>query len=120
MRRNPEATATALQSDCAHAAAAAKLPRPSADGAWCAARRHIPGPEGVRGRNSDNTLIKEVLGWAPATTLEEGLTYTYNWINEQIKEYAAAGKATDALTTSKVCSQQMTEECDMKHATESQ
>jgi GDP-D-mannose 3',5'-epimerase len=95
-------------------------PRPSADGAWCAARRHIPGPEGVRGRNSDNTLIKEVLGWAPATTLEEGLTYTYNWINEQIKEYAAAGKATDALTTSKVCSQQMTEECDMKHATESQ
>ena len=82
--------------------------------------KHIPGPEGVRGRNSDNTLIKEVPGWAPATTLEEGLTYTYNWINEQIKEYAAAGKATDALTTSKVCSQQMTEECDMKHATEAQ
>merc|ERR1740115_669963 len=32
--------------------------------------KHIPGPEGVRGRNSDNTLIKEVLGWAPSTTLE--------------------------------------------------
>jgi len=82
--------------------------------------KHIPGPEGVRGRNSDNTLIKEVLGWAPATSLEEGLTYTYTWINDQIKEYAAAGKALDTLTTSKVCSQQMTEECDMTHAKEAQ
>ena len=39
--------------------------------------KHIPGPEGVRGRNSDNTLIKEVLGWAPSTPLAVGLRKTY-------------------------------------------
>jgi nucleoside-diphosphate-sugar epimerase len=37
------------------------------------------------GRNSDNRLIKELIGWAPADNLEAGLTETYNWINEQIK-----------------------------------
>merc|ERR1740130_2139514 len=41
------------------------------DGANKVPVKHIPGPEGVRGRNSDNTLIKEVLGWAPSTTLKE-------------------------------------------------
>jgi nucleoside-diphosphate-sugar epimerase len=43
-------------------------------------------PQGVRGRNSDNTLIKEVLSWAPSTPLEEGLKKTYFWIEKQIKE----------------------------------
>ncbi|KHN47621.1 GDP-mannose 3,5-epimerase 2 [Glycine soja] len=38
---------------------------------------HIPGPEGVRGRNSDNTLIKEKLGWAPTMRLKDGLRITY-------------------------------------------
>ena len=81
-------------------------------------RRHIPGPEGVRGRNSDNTLIKEVLGWAPSTTLEEGLTYTHTWITAQINEF---GGALDTLTTSKICTQQMAEDgCDMTHAKEAQ
>ena len=47
--------------------------------------KHIPGPEGVRGRNSDNTLIKQVLGWAPTTKLEEGLKYTYDWIKSQVR-----------------------------------
>jgi GDP-D-mannose 3',5'-epimerase len=42
-------------------------------------------PQGVRGRNSDNTLIKKVLGWAPSTTLKEGLEKTYPWIAEQVK-----------------------------------
>jgi len=46
-------------------------------------RKHIPGPEGVRGRNSDNTLIKQVLGWSPETELKEGLKRTYDWIKEQ-------------------------------------
>jgi GDP-D-mannose 3',5'-epimerase len=41
-------------------------------------------PQGVRGRNSDNTLIKKVLGWAPSTTLKEGLEKTYPWIKEQV------------------------------------
>ena len=42
-------------------------------------------PQGVRGRNSDNTLIKKILKWAPSTSLEEGFKYTYEWINGQIK-----------------------------------
>jgi len=42
--------------------------------------RHVDGPQGVRGRNSDNTRLREVLGWEPAVDLEEGLTPTYEWI----------------------------------------
>ena len=44
----------------------------------------VAGPEGVRGRNSDNTLIKEVLGWAPSVSLKQGLEYTYSWIQKQV------------------------------------
>jgi nucleoside-diphosphate-sugar epimerase len=47
--------------------------------------KNIPGPTGVRGRNSDNTLIREKLGWSPSQSLEEGMTKTYNWINTQVK-----------------------------------
>lgn len=54
--------------------------------------RHIPGPEGVRGRNSDNTLIKEKLGWAPSMKLKDGLTITYKWIKEQIEKEKASGE----------------------------
>ncbi|MBN1694068.1 NAD-dependent epimerase/dehydratase family protein [candidate division WOR-3 bacterium] len=43
-------------------------------------------PQGVRGRNSDNTLIKKVLGWAPSTTLKEGIEKTYPWIAEQVNK----------------------------------
>lgn len=75
--------------------------------------RHIPGPEGVRGRNSDNTLIKEVLGWAPTTTLREGLKYTFDWINVQVAAYKEEGNTMESLTQSKVVSQQMTDVCDM-------
>jgi nucleoside-diphosphate-sugar epimerase len=46
---------------------------------------HIPGPLGVRGRNSDNRLIGEKLGWQPAHGLREGLTVTYRWIEEQVR-----------------------------------
>jgi GDP-D-mannose 3', 5'-epimerase len=45
---------------------------------------HIPGPTGVRGRNSDNHLIREKLGWAPSLPLNEGLQKTYAWIEAQI------------------------------------
>jgi len=75
--------------------------------------KHIPGPEGVRGRNSDNTLIKQVLGWAPTTSLKEGLKYTFDWINTQVEEYKAAGNSLDSLTQSKVVTQAMTDSCDM-------
>ena len=47
-------------------------------------KRHVPGPQGVRGRNSDNTLLREVLGWEPEISLEEGLRITYRWIEEQV------------------------------------
>ena len=46
--------------------------------------KHIPGPLGVRGRNSDNHLIAERLGWKPSRPLREGLEKTYHWIEEQI------------------------------------
>ena len=46
--------------------------------------RHVPGPQGVRGRNSDNTLLKTVLNWTPEISLEEGLAKTYAWIESQV------------------------------------
>ena len=46
--------------------------------------RHIPGPLGVRGRNSDNHLIRAELGWAPGMRLHEGLAKTYAWIEAQV------------------------------------
>lgn len=46
---------------------------------------HVPGPQGVRGRNSDNTLLRKVLGWSPQVTLEEGLSATYQWIEDQVR-----------------------------------
>jgi nucleoside-diphosphate-sugar epimerase len=45
---------------------------------------HIPGPLGVRGRNSDNALIQQKLGWAPSTKLRDGMERTYNWISSQV------------------------------------
>jgi len=75
--------------------------------------KHIPGPEGVRGRNSDNTLIKEVLGWAPSTTTKDGMGLTFAWINGEIEKYIAAGNTMESLTQSKVVSQSMAESCDM-------
>ena len=47
---------------------------------------HIPGPEGVRGRNSDNTLIKDVLNWVPSTPLKEGLKLTYEFIQRELEK----------------------------------
>jgi nucleoside-diphosphate-sugar epimerase len=47
-------------------------------------KKHIKGPTGVRGRNSDNKLIKEKLNWAPSQDLRIGLEKTYNWINSQV------------------------------------
>jgi nucleoside-diphosphate-sugar epimerase len=47
--------------------------------------RHVPGPLGVRGRNSGNRLIREKLGWAPSQKLETGLAATYWWIDQQLR-----------------------------------
>ena len=46
---------------------------------------HIPGPLGVRGRNSDNKLIAEKLNWAPSYSLKKGLEKTFSWVEEQVK-----------------------------------
>jgi GDP-D-mannose 3',5'-epimerase len=48
-------------------------------------KKHIDGPQGVRGRNSDNTKLREVLGWEPRISLEDGLKDTYAWIEEQVR-----------------------------------
>jgi GDP-D-mannose 3',5'-epimerase len=47
--------------------------------------RHVDGPQGVRGRNSDNSRIRKVLGWEPEISLEEGLEPTYRWIEKQVQ-----------------------------------
>ena len=47
---------------------------------------HIDGPLGVRGRNSDNKLIFEKLGWKPSQPLKAGLEKTYHWIDSQVRE----------------------------------
>ena len=49
-------------------------------------RTHVEGPEGVRGRNSDNTRLRAVLGWEPQISLEEGIRKTYDWIEAQVRE----------------------------------
>ncbi|HTX89780.1 MAG TPA: NAD-dependent epimerase/dehydratase family protein [Anaerolineales bacterium] len=54
--------------------------------------KHIPGPEGVRGRNSDNTRLREVLKWEPKLTLEQGLERTYAWIEKQVAEKLAVAQ----------------------------
>jgi GDP-D-mannose 3', 5'-epimerase len=56
-------------------------------------KKHVPGPQGVRGRNSDNNRLREVLGWEPGISLEEGLAYTYAWIEEQVRATLAASPA---------------------------
>lgn len=53
--------------------------------------KHIPGPEGVRGRNSENSLILEKLGWEPTIKLRDGLRVTYFWIKSQLEKEAAKG-----------------------------
>lgn len=64
-------------------------------------KRHIDGPQGVRGRNSDNTRLRQVLGWEPQVSLEEGLRRTYQWIEDQVRAryFTAAGPATASSGT---------------------
>jgi GDP-D-mannose 3', 5'-epimerase len=51
--------------------------------------RHVDGPQGVRGRNSDNTRLRDVLGWEPRVSLEDGLARTYAWIEGEVKRHLA-------------------------------
>jgi nucleoside-diphosphate-sugar epimerase len=60
-------------------------------------KRHIAGPQGVRGRNSDNARLRQVLKWEPQISLEQGLESTYRWIEAQVRserrgEFISLGK----------------------------
>jgi len=55
--------------------------------------KHVPGPQGVRGRNSDNALIRKELGWAPSACLKDGLAATYRWIDAQVHQATAVAAA---------------------------
>jgi GDP-D-mannose 3',5'-epimerase len=57
---------------------------------------------GVRGRNSDNTMIREKLGWAPMISIRSGLEVTYRWIKTQVEADAAAGIDVSLYGSSKV------------------
>ena len=52
-------------------------------------RHNLTGPQGVRGRNSDNTLLRKVLGWEPSIPLAQGLAVTYKWIASELKKKQA-------------------------------
>jgi GDP-D-mannose 3',5'-epimerase len=54
-------------------------------------KKHVPGPQGVRGRNSDNSMLRRVLGWEPRISLEEGLARTYPWIEQQVASHMNVG-----------------------------
>jgi GDP-D-mannose 3',5'-epimerase len=56
-------------------------------------RHNLAGPQGVRGRNSENTRLRKVLGWEPSTRLEQGLAITYPWIAAQVVRQATAEMA---------------------------
>jgi GDP-D-mannose 3', 5'-epimerase len=59
-------------------------------------KKHVQGPQGVRGRNSDNTRLRKVLDWEPTISLEEGLERTYTWIEELARRRLAAPTAARA------------------------
>jgi hypothetical protein len=60
-------------------------------------KKHVPGPQGVRGRNSDNTRLREVLKWEPQISLEDALERTYRWIEEKLRETVVHGGATEGV-----------------------
>jgi nucleoside-diphosphate-sugar epimerase len=53
----------------------------------------LDAPQGVRGRNSDNTMIRDTYGWEPSISLQEGLEKTYAWVDEQVKRELARSSA---------------------------
>jgi GDP-D-mannose 3',5'-epimerase len=56
-------------------------------------------PQGVRGRNSDNTKLRQALGWEPGISLDEGLVPTYHWIESELRE---AGRVPDFARSARV------------------
>jgi GDP-D-mannose 3', 5'-epimerase len=60
-------------------------------------KKHVEGPQGVRGRNSDNTCLRQVLDWEPQISLEDGLRRTYAWIEEQVRQKLGTGVGREAV-----------------------
>merc|ERR550539_676031 len=67
--------------------------------------KHIDGPMGVRGRNSNNKLIKEKLGWEPTIKISDGLKKTYFWIKGEIENQAKEGKEISEFSKSEIVQQ---------------
>merc|ERR1712150_31431 len=67
--------------------------------------KHIEGPMGVRGRNSNNVLIMEKLGWCPSIKIADGLRKTYFWIKGEIEKDEAAGKSVGDYSKSEIVAQ---------------
>mmetsp|Transcript_45528 Transcript_45528/g.120811 ORF Transcript_45528/g.120811 Transcript_45528/m.120811 type:complete len:369 (-) Transcript_45528:240-1346(-) len=67
--------------------------------------KHIDGPMGVRGRNSNNVLIRQKLGWEPTIPIRDGLRKTYFWIKEQIEKETQAGRNVSQFSTSQIVEQ---------------
>ena len=63
-------------------------------------KKHIDGPQGVRGRNSDNDKLRKVLGWEPQISLEDGLKTTYEWIEDQVRRSLLAATRAPACDNS--------------------
>lgn len=62
-------------------------------------RYNLKGPQGVRGRNSDNSRLREILGWEPSIMLREGLQQTYPWIEEQLRSTGRLAEQSDAAAS---------------------
>jgi len=60
-------------------------------------RHNLTGPQGVRGRNSDNSLLRRVLGWEPSILLREGLRLTYPWIEDELRKAGRVPQAKEVL-----------------------
>jgi nucleoside-diphosphate-sugar epimerase len=60
-------------------------------------KKHIPGPQGARGRNTNHDRLREILGWEPHISLEEGMARTYRWIEAQVADQLAAREVTNAV-----------------------
>jgi GDP-D-mannose 3', 5'-epimerase len=60
--------------------------------------KHVEGPQGVRGRNSDNNRLREVLGWEPEISLEDGLVPTYRWIEAEVERAASRTAVPEMLS----------------------
>jgi len=75
--------------------------------------KHIPGPEGVRGRNSDNTLIRQKLGWAPSISLKDGLQRLYTWLKPEIEKEKQKGVDISIYGSSKIVTNRTPEESKM-------